>query len=74
MGIEWVKILVVIASGFSFLLGFLISLYIRIPNIGVLRIIRTNEEKDIYRFEFNEIDKLDEKKYAVMLIKTEDGK
>lgn len=65
------NILLILIFSLGVLLGFLIGTYLKIPFIGVLRIIKESEEKDIYRFEFKEIDKLDEKKYAVMLIKTE---
>lgn len=53
------------------LIGFVLGLYTKMPFIGVLRIIKESAEKDIYRFEFKEVDKLAEKKYAVMLIKTQ---
>lgn len=52
-------------------MGFIIGIRTNMPFIGVLRIIKESDEKDIYRFEFKEVDKLDEKKYAVMLIKTQ---
>lgn len=59
----WLTIMAI----FSLAAG-LTCLFLRLRNDGVLRIDQSNPEKDLYRFDINDLESLSKKKYIVIRI------
>lgn len=49
-------------------LGVALVLFIRSSTAGVLRIDRSDPEKDVYRFEINNLDVLPKKRYIIVKV------
>lgn len=61
-----IELLVVATFLFGVAVG--IAAFVRFTSAGILRIDHTNQEKDTYRFEIDDIDSLNKKHYLVLTI------
>lgn len=61
------NIWLIIAAVVSLSIG-LSYLYLRLRKDGTLRIDQSNPEKDLYRFDINDLESLSKKKYIVIRV------
>lgn len=59
----WLNIAVVVSLSIG-----LSYLYLRLRKDGTLRIDQSNPEKDLYRFDINDLESLSKKKYIVIRV------